>query len=120
MTTIAILPESTTANKLTWRAVAGEKESTGNTAGEALDAMTGLLSDDENSALVIIQRLRPDRFFTSEQRRRLEELMAHWKAARNEGGKFGSNEQSELEALVEAELEGAKQRAETILHELVS
>src|SRR5437660_12645061 len=92
MTTIAILPEGTKANGLTWRAVAGEKESTGTTAGEALDAMTGLLSDDENSALVIIQRLRPDRFFTSEQRRRLEELMAHWKAARNEGGKFGSNE----------------------------
>src|SRR5437773_418918 len=32
MTTIAILPESTKENKLTWRAVAGEKESTGNTA----------------------------------------------------------------------------------------
>ena len=100
MTTIAILPESSGADRLTCRAVAGEKESTGTTAGEALDAMTGLLSDDENSALVIIQRLRPDRFFTSEQRRRLEELMAHWKAARNEGGKFGANEQSELEALV--------------------
>ncbi len=114
MTTIAILPEGTKANGVTWRAVAGEKESIGSTAGEALDAMTGLLSEDENSALVIIQRLRPDRFFTSEQRRRLEELMAHWKAARNEGGKFGSNE------LVEAELEGAKQRAETILHELTS
>jgi len=42
MTTIAILPEDTEANRLTWRAVAGEKESTGNTAGEALDAMTGL------------------------------------------------------------------------------
>ena len=120
MTTIAILPESTKENKLTWRAVAGEKESTGNTAGEALDAMTGLLSGDENSALVIIQRLRPDRFFTSEQRRRLEELMAHWKAARDGDGEFGSNEQSELDAVVEAELEGAKRRAETILHELAS
>src|SRR5213079_2556799 len=116
MTTIAILPESSGADRLTCRAVAGEKESTGTTAGEALDAMTGLLSDDENSALVIIQRLRPDSFFTSEQRRRLEELMANWKAARDEGGEFGSNEQSELEALVEAELEGAKRRAETILH----
>ena len=120
MTTIAILPESSGADRLTWRAVAGEKESTGTTAGEALDAMTGLLSDDENSALVIIQRLRPDRFFTSEQRRRLEELMANWKAARDEGREFGSSEQSELEALVEAELEGAKRRAETILHELAT
>jgi hypothetical protein len=120
MTTIAILPESSRANRLTWRAVAGEKEAIGSTAGEALDAMTGLLSDDENSALVIIQRLRPDTFFTSEQRRRLEELMANWKAARDEGGEFGSNEQSELETLVEAELEGAKRRAETILHELTS
>ena len=118
MTTIAILPEGTEANKLTWRAVAGEKESTGTTAGEALDAMTGLLREDENSALVIIQRLRPDRFFTPEQRHRLEELMARWKAARNEGSEFGFKEQSELEALVEAELEGAKRRAETILHEL--
>ena len=46
--------------------------------------------------------------------------MANWKAARDEGGEFGSSEQSELEALVEAELEGAKRRAETILHELAS
>ena len=120
MTTIAILPEGTKADRLTWRAVAGEKESTGTTAGEALDAMTGLLSDDENSALVIIQRLRPDRFFSSDQRRRLEELMAQWKAARDEGDEFGSNEQLELEALVEAELEGAKRRAERIRHELAS
>ena len=74
MTTIAILPEHA-GTATTWRALAGEKESTARTAGEALDALTTQLSEDEISTLVIVQRLRPDRFFTADQRQRLGTLM---------------------------------------------
>ena len=50
MTTITILPERTDS----YRAVAGDKESTGRTAGEALDAITLQLEDEESGMLVIM------------------------------------------------------------------
>jgi DNA-binding transcriptional regulator YbjK len=118
MTTIAIVPESTGVDSLTWRAFAGEKESSGRTAGQALDALTSQLDESELSTLVIVQRLLPDRFFTAEQRQRLQELMSRWRAARDKNEEFNPSEQAELEALVEAEMEGATQRAEAIIDEL--
>jgi len=51
MTTITILPEKAGS----YRALAGDKESTGRTAGEALDALTSQLADDEGGTLVIVQ-----------------------------------------------------------------
>ena len=116
MTTIAIVPEQADATGITWRAVAGKRASTGKTAGEALDALTTQLSDDETSTLVIVQQLRPDRFFTAEQRTRLEVLMSRWRAARDEN--HGELEQGELEDLVQAELEGTVRRTEAITDEL--
>lgn len=49
MTTITILPEKADG----YRAVTADKESTGRTAGEALDALTSQLTDDESGTLVI-------------------------------------------------------------------
>ena len=46
MTTITILPK----NSDSYRAVTGDKESTGRTAGEALDALASQLSDEEGHA----------------------------------------------------------------------
>ena len=57
MTTIAILPERNDS----YRAVAGDEESTGRTAGEALDALTSQLEDEESGTLLIIQNRRADR-----------------------------------------------------------
>jgi hypothetical protein len=51
VTTITITPERAD----TYRACAGDKESTGRTAGEALDALTSQLTDDETGTLVIVQ-----------------------------------------------------------------
>jgi hypothetical protein len=112
MTTITILAEKVGAEGTTYRALAGEKESVGRTAGEALDALTSQLSDEEAGMLVIVQRLRPDRLFTAEQQQRLSELMSRWRAARDAGRSIADDEQSELESLVEAELEAARRRAE--------
>ncbi len=58
--------------------------------------------------------MRPDRFFTSEQQNRLEELMRLWRAARDAGAQLPTEQQAELEALVEAQLEGAARRAEAM------
>jgi hypothetical protein len=64
---VAILPIPTAQGDLSSRAIAGEKHAQGETAGEALDALTAQLSADEASTLIIVQSLRPDRFCTAAQ-----------------------------------------------------
>lgn len=118
MTAITILPEKVGADETTYRAVAGKKESVGRSAGEALDALTSQLSDEEAGMLVVIQRLRPDRFFTAEQQQRLAELMSRWRIARDNDSSLGADEQIELQSLVEAELEAARRRAEVTVREI--
>ena len=85
---------------------------------EALDALTSQLSPDEGGMLVVIQRLRPDRFFTAAQQQRLADLMSQWRIARDAGGSLAPDEQIELQSLVEAELEAAGRRAERTVREI--
>lgn len=105
MATIIILPETADS----YRALAGDKESTGRTAGEALDALRAQLGDDESGTLAIVQAYKPDKFFTAAQQRRLTKLMRMSEAA-----KLSAEEERELESLVEAELVGARRRAKHI------
>lgn len=56
-----------------------------------------------------------DDFFSADQIRRLTELMAHWRRARDTRVPFPSGEQAELEALVAEELRAAGARAERFL-----
>jgi hypothetical protein len=118
MTAITILPERVGADGTTYRALAGERESVGRSAGEALDALTAQLGDDEAGMVVVIQSLRPDGFFSSAQKRRLEELMSRWRAARDCGGTLAEEEQSELQSLVDTELDAARRRAEVTVREI--
>jgi hypothetical protein len=111
MTKVAILPIPTEQGALLYRAIAGEKYAQGKTAGEALDALTVQLSADEASTLVIVQSLRPDRFFTAAQQERLAALMDHWRTARDQGASLPTDEQTELEALIAAELHASAARA---------
>ena len=101
MTTITILPEKEDS----YRALAGDKESTGRTAGEALDALTSQLSDDEGGTLVILQDDKADEFFDAAQQARLTELMQLRQAQT-----LSPEEERELESLVETELDGARRR----------
>jgi len=118
MTTVAILPVPTDHGGVSYRAVAGDKQSEGKTAGEALDALTSQLSKDEMGTLIIVQNFQPDRFFGEAERERLAELMAHWRMARDSGSPFPAEEQAELDALVEAELRATEERAASIAREL--
>ncbi len=68
MTMIAILPISGEEAPAFYQAVAGDRQSQGKTPGEALDALSELLLEEESGTLVIVQNLRPDRFFTTAQR----------------------------------------------------
>ena len=82
MTTIAIVPDYSDARPTSYRAIAGRVQSVGGTAGEALDAVTAQLSEAEIATLVIVQHQRPDQFFTADQQKRLQDLMARWRAMR--------------------------------------
>lgn len=110
MTTVAILPISDASGEKSYRAVSGDKHSVGKTAGQALDALTAQLGETEFSALLVIQSFRPDQFFGAEQQKRLSELMHLWRLARDQGQGLPSEQQAELDSLVEAELRAATAR----------
>ncbi|MGC2238679.1 MAG: hypothetical protein WA584_21170 [Pyrinomonadaceae bacterium] len=105
MTTITVLPE-----EKNFRAVAGKKESVGRTVGEAIDKLTEQLSEEEDGTLLVIQKQRADKFFGAGAQKRLIELMA-----KKENQTLSSEEITELESLIEAELNGARQRAEELI-----
>lgn len=107
MTTITILPEKNNS----YRAVAGDKESTGRTAGEALDALASQM--EESGAFIVIPKPKADEFFSAAQQQRLTEL-----SERRSNASLSAAEEKELENLVEAELDGARLRAEALLDKL--
>jgi hypothetical protein len=118
MTTVAILPISTASGEKSYRAIAGDRQSVGKTAGQALDALTTLLGATEFSGLLIIQSFRPDRFFSAEQQERLSELMSLWRTARDRGQELPLDRQMELDKLVEAELQAATARTAAMMQHL--
>lgn len=119
MTTITILPESISKDGIIYRAIAGAKHSEGRTVGEALDELTKQLGSYDAGTLVIVQNLRPDHFFTAQQQERLSELMGHWRSARDNNAALPTDEQAELENLIEAELQAAlERRPDHFRHEL--
>ena len=120
MTTIAIIPQPADAAQNGYRAIAGNVQSEGGTVGEALDALTSKLGESEGTTLVIVQRGRPDPYFSLAQQQRLEELMARWRLARDGNASFSHDEQTELDRLVEAELRAAKERAAAMVNGLAS
>jgi hypothetical protein len=118
MTKVAILPVATATGHIVYHAMAGDKQSHGNTAGEALDALTTQLQEEEVGTLVIVQNFHPDSFSAADQQRRLAELMARWRAARDVGTPLPTTEQAELDALIEAEIRASTKRTAALLHEL--
>ncbi len=118
MTRVTILPVATMSGKPSYFAVAGDKQSFGNSAGEALDALTQQLEAGQGGTLVIVQHLRPDAFFDLVEQQQLGELMMHWRIARDQNQSLPATEQTALEKLIEAELRASAARTETLLNEL--
>lgn len=73
MTKVAIVPVSTESGDVSYSAVSGDRQTSGKTAGEALDALTTEMNNEEASTLVIVQNQHPDRFFNAEQQERLHQ-----------------------------------------------
>lgn len=118
MAKVAILPIQTEKGAVSYRAVAGNKQSQGKTAGEALDALTAQLPEDETGSLIVVQSRRPDRFFGAEQQKRLAELMEDWRTARDRDEIMPDDARAELEVLVEMELRASADRAAKLAGEL--
>lgn len=118
MRAITILPKSYQNLAAGYQALAGCQEATGATMGAALDALTAQLPEPQANTLVIIQPQLPDEFFTAAQQKRLADLMAAWRTARDTSQSLPPALQEELDALVDLELSGATQRADAFLQEL--
>ncbi len=118
MTTISIVPEPQSVTVPVFRAISGRHQSIGKTPGEALDALTSQLSDEESGTLLVVQHMRPDRFFDAQQQNRLAQLMSDWRYARDRGTHYPADQQVELEQLIEAELEASTRRADALLREM--
>ena len=113
MTTVAIMPVASAEGAISYQAVSGCRIAAGSTAGEALDALVTQFPEVDAEPLVVIQRFRPDQFFSSNQQLRLQELMMRWRFVRdgNGGGEWSEAEQAELESLIDAEVAASAKRA---------
>ncbi len=60
---------------------------------------------------MVIQNFEPDEFFTAKQCARLKALMDTWRTAREQNRALSTKEQTELEGLVQAEVEASARRA---------
>jgi sarcosine oxidase gamma subunit len=118
MIKVALLRENSESGEYEYRAVTARNQAFGRTAGEALNALTAQIPAEEADTLIIVRSLAPDRFFTGEQRQRLDDLMARWRSARDGGQPLSARDQSELEELIDLEVQGATERATAVLEKL--
>jgi glucuronate isomerase len=121
MTTVAILPSTDANGQKIYRAIAGEKQSVGKTAGQALDALTiqlQLENEESSSTMLIIQSFRPDPFLSAQQQQKLAELMSLWQTAQSQGQELPQSQQAELDNLVEAELKAATARSAALAQQI--
>jgi hypothetical protein len=60
----------------------------------------------------------PDQFFTAQQQQRLKELISIWRNAQDRGEILSPEQQSELNNLIEAELDATTERAKAMLAQI--
>lgn len=118
VTTIEIVHERGDGQQTVYRAIRGDRQAAGTTPGQALDTLERMLAvqggAEDEGTLVIVQRFRPDTFFTTEQQARLKELMSRFHEACSTGEDLPPEEKRELERLVDAEWQAAIERGAAI------
>ena len=117
MTRVQILQVPSAARGAKFQAVFGNRQASGETVGQALDAVSKLFTDEE-PAVIVVGRLHGDEFFAEEKVERLSELMSQWRACRDSGTAFPEADQRELEALVDEELQSSSDRAAAMSKDL--
>jgi len=94
-------------------AVSGSRQSFGKTMGEALDGLAGAIGQANSSAVIFIQKLGGDEFFSDEQHARMVDL-------KNRLASLSEAEYSELEELIGAELDATVARTEALFGKLAA
>jgi hypothetical protein len=107
MTTVTIRTARPTQDDSRFIARAGNLRGVGRTMGEALDALAAQWGELKETVPVIIQHFGSDRFFTQAQYDRMQELRARI-------GMLSSDEQAELESLINAELDATIARLDAL------
>ena len=119
ITTIEIIQEQTDTQQTVYRAIRGDQQATSTTPGRALDTLERMLAmqgrEEDEGTLIIVQRFRPDAFFTAEQQARLQELMSRFHDAHDTGQDLSPEEKQEIERLVDAEWQAAIERGAALL-----
>jgi len=122
ITTIEIIREEKPLQQTIYRAISGDRQATSTTPGQALDTLERMLATrgqpDSEGIVVIVQRFRPDAFFSAAQQQRLQELMEQLHAASATGSTLSPEERHELEQLVDAEWHAAIARGAAILKQV--
>lgn len=111
MTSVAILPITNPDGQTAYQAISGDHRAIGKTAGEALDALHAQLPELTPAPFLLLQSFQGDRFFSTAQQTRLAQLMNQWRTEREQDQTLETTEQTELEDLIDAELEGAIARS---------
>ncbi len=107
MTGVSIHAENEDLQAPRFRAVAGRRQSVGRTAGEALDALLAQEGDSIESAAILIQRFIPDSYFTQAQYDRMRALL-------DRRASLQADENDELDALIDAELDATVKRTSAL------
>lgn len=97
-----------------FRAKSDDKESYGQTIGQAIDALNEKFENFDNKTLYILQKFQPDEFFTAAQQKRMSELLDKLRLAQEGKVEFSLEEKAELEELVAAELKGSGNRVKKL------
>ena len=118
MTKVTITPQNFGSSNASFRAATRGHESVGSTPGAALDALAKQLNETDTNTLVIVQNMGPDEFFTAAQQQRLSDLLSKRRVALDNGAEMDPGDKSELEVLIDAELDGAIRRSAAMVKEL--
>lgn len=116
--TIEIYQES--GRRTGYRAIQGQQQAEGKTAGQALDSLEKILttSGKSTNSLVILQRFQPDTLFPETEQIRLQELMAQFHDAINQDTELSDKDRTQLEQLIDAEWIAAIARTANILAQM--
>ena len=117
-TKVALSRENTSPDEVVFRAITAQNQAAGRTPGEALDALATQLPAGNADTFIIVRGLVPDQYFSADQREQLQDLMARWRSARDQGKVLSEDDQSELEKLIDLEVQAAARRAAGMMKEL--
>ena len=79
-----------------------------------MDALSLRVPELADEPMIVVQRFRPDQFFSAAPQQKLQELMHLWREERDTGHPLSPALQEELDALIDAELVASGQRAEYV------